>query len=206
MNLSYEQLKNLVEIITEKSLIDYILPIGNLLVSIALIILSCYVFIKTPKQTAKSKIHEKEVELLYKAFECFCNFSDAVGLYISNKKRKYRRLSDPSSKPLENNFHKNESISSEKVHLAFSEQKMASNILQSIGSNEAKDLIDNYKNEVVKLRNLVMDFEGSTGPYQLQTYKVLLESIEKIDIEVNRLSKLVLDKINISKNSILEKI
>ena len=206
MNLSYEQLKTLAEIITEKSLIDYILPAGNLLISLALVILSCYIFIKTPKQTAKSKIHEKEVDLLYKAFESFCNFSDAVGLYISHKKIKYGRLSDPSSKPLEKNFYKTEAVSSEKAHQSFSEQKMASNILQSIGSNKANYLIDNYKNEFVKLRTLVINFEESTGPHQLHTYKNLLESIEKIDTEVDRLTNLILDEINTSKNTILVKI
>lgn len=83
---------------------------------------------------------------------------------------------------------------------------MASNILRSIGSNKANNLIDNYKNEFVKLRTLVINFEESTGPHQIHTYKILLESIEKIDDEVDRLTNLILDEINTSKNIIIGKI
>lgn len=83
---------------------------------------------------------------------------------------------------------------------------MASNILRSIGSNKANNLIDNYKNEFVKLRTLVINFEESTGPHQIHAYKILLESIEKIDDEVDRLTNLILDEINTSKNIIIGKI
>lgn len=206
MEITYEQIKEVTEIITKKDFFDYVISIGSLLSSVVVIFLSYYIFFKTPNQTARSKVYEKEVDLLYKAFDSFCLFADAVGLYASNKKRKYDTLSDPNSKPLEASFSKKEIESSENVYPAFKEQNMASSLLQSIGALEPKKCVDRYKEKTVELRKIIFDFENTSDNPDLKKYKELASKIELIKGELDSIKYCFFDKIRDFKEKIKKQI
>lgn len=206
MEINFEQIKELTEIVTSKDWVDYVTSIGSLISSVVIILLTCYIFFKTPNQTARSKIYEKEVELLYKAFDCFCLFSDAVGLYASNKHRKYKTLSDPGSKPLEGSFSDKEKESSEKVYPAFKEQNMASSLLLSIGAFEPKKCVDSYKEKTVELRKLIIDFETSDENQNTEKCKEISGQIEKIRKELDTIKNCFFNKIRDFKDEIKKQI
>ncbi|WP_447881760.1 hypothetical protein [Serratia fonticola] len=206
MEITYEQIKEVAEIITKKDFFDYVISIGSLLSSVMVIFLSYYIFFKTPNQIARSKVYEKEVDLLYKAFDSFCIFADAVGLYASNKKRKYDTLSDPNSKPLEASFSIKESESSENVYSAFKEQNMASSLLQSIGALEPKKCVDSYKEKTVELRKIIINFENTSDNPDLTKYKELASKIELIRGELDSIKYCFFDKIRDFKEKIKKQI
>ncbi|MFM1335944.1 hypothetical protein WFO66_17770 [Yersinia enterocolitica] len=206
MEITFEQIKELTEIVTSKDWVDYVTSIGSLISSVAIILLTCYIFFKTPNQTARSKVYEKEVDLLYKASDCFYLFSDAVGLYVSNKSRKYNNLSDSNNKPLEESFSKNEHESSENVYPAFKEQNMASSLLQSIGALEPKKCVDSYKDKTVELRRLIINFETNSESPDLQNHKEIASKIEIIRGELDSIKNCFFDKIRDFKEEIKKQI
>lgn len=206
MDITFEQIKELTEIVTNKDWVDYVTSIGSLISSVVIILLTCYIFFKTPNQTARSKVYEKEVDLLYKAFDCFCLFSDAVGLYASNKSRKYKTLSNPRNKPLEDSFSQKEKESSENVYPAFKEQNMASSLLHSIGALEPKKCVDSYKKKTVELRALVINFENNSENPAPENCKKIAEDIEKIRGELDIIKTCFFDKIRNFKDEIKKKI
>jgi hypothetical protein len=179
MDITFGQLKEIAEVITQKDAIDYTISIGSLISSVAVILLSFYIFFKTPNQTARSKVYEKEVDLLYKAFDCFCLFSDTVGLYASNKYRKFKALGNVDSEPLDQSFPDKEKESSEDVYAAFKQYNMASNILQSIGALEPKKHADNYKIKTVELRELIIEFQENPEEKSISEYNKIANDIKK---------------------------
>ncbi len=206
MEITFEQIKELTEIVTSKDWVDYVSSIGSLISSVAIILLTCYIFFKTPNQTARSKVYEKEVDLLYKAFDCFCLFSDAVGLYASNKNRKYKTLSNPENKPLEEGFIIKEKQSSEDVYPAFKEQNMASSLLHSIGALEPKKCVDSYKGKTVELRKLIIDFETSHENPDTEKCKEISDKIEIIRAELDTIKNCFFNKIREFKDEIKKQI
>lgn len=162
MNLTYEQVLTLVTKATEKGTYDYLLLIFNFVLSLALILVSIHVFIKTPKQNKIIKIQEKEIELLYKAFDHFFIFSDAVSLFISNKERKFQKVFNQEN--IEKSFLIKETESSERVYAAFKDMNMASHILRSIGDKTTEQKIDIYKTKAVNLRGIIFSFEKKDCP------------------------------------------
>lgn len=206
MEITFDQIKELTEIVTSKDWVDYVTSIGSLISSLAIIILTCYIFFKTPNQTARSKVYEKEVELLYKAFDCFCLFSDAVGLYASNKHRKYKTLSAPDNKPLEESFSDKEKQSSEKVYPAFKEQNMASSLLHSIGALEPKKCVDSYKEKTVELRKLIIDFETRNENLNTEKCKEISDKIGIIRKELDMIKNCFFNKIRDFKDEIKKQI
>ncbi|KAF6638571.1 hypothetical protein HFD95_04160 [Pantoea sp. EKM10T] len=206
MEITFDQIKELTEIVNSKDWVDYVTSIGSLISSLAIIILTCYIFFKTPNQTARSKVYEKEVDLLYKAFDCFCLFSDAVGLYASNKHRKYKTLSDPDNKPLEESFSDKEKQSSENVYPAFKEQNMASSLLHSIGALEPKKCVDSYKEKTVELRKLIIDFERSNEKTNTEKCKGISDKIGVIRNELDTIKDCFFNKIRDFKDEIKKQI
>lgn len=206
MDINFEQMKALVEMVTKKDWVDYITSIGSLISSLAIILLTCYIFFKTPNQAARGKIYEKEVDLLYKAFDYFCLFADAVGLYTSNKNRKYKKLSTPDNKPLEESFSQKEKDSSENVYITFKEQNMASSLLHSIGAFECKKWVDSYKEETVKLRKLIIEFETDSHLLDSKKYKDMAANIEEIRIELDNIKSNFFEEIRKFKEEIKKKI
>lgn len=206
MEISFEQVKQLAEIVTQKDWLDYLSSIGSLVSSLAVILLTCYIFFKTPNQTARGKIYEKEVDLLYRAFDSFCIFSDAVGLYASNKHRKYKTLSKPTNKPLEESFKDKEKESSENVYSTFKDQNMASSLLHSIGALEPKKCVDSYKAKTVELRKMIFDFEQSNANPSYEVCKEISDKIEKIRNELDTIKSCFFDKITDFKDEIKKQI
>jgi hypothetical protein len=206
MEITFDQIKELTEIVTSKDWVDYLTSIGSLISSLAIIILTFYIFFKTPNQTARSKVYEKEVDLLYKAFDCFCLFSDAVGLYASNKHRKYKILSNPDNKPLEESFSDKEKQSSEKVYPAFKEQNMASSLLHSIGALEPKKCVDSYKEKTVELRKFIIDFETSNESINTEKCKEISDKIGIMRNELDMIKDCFFNKIRDFKDEIKKQI
>lgn len=206
MEITFDQIKELTEIVTNKDWVDYVTSIGSLISSVAIIFLTCYIFLKTPNQTARSKVYEKEVDLLYKAFDYFCLFSDAVGLYASNKHRKYKTLSDPDNKPLEESFSDKEKQSSEKVYPAFKEQNMASSLLHSIGALEPKKYVDSYKEKTVELRKIIIEFERSNKNPNTEKCKEISDKIGIIRNELDTIKNCFFNKIRDFKDEIKKQI
>jgi len=206
MEITYEQIKELAEIVTSKDWVDYVTSIGSLINSVVIILLTCYIFFRTPNQTARSKVYEKEVDLLYKAFDSFCLFCDAVGLYASNKNRKYEKLSDPRNKPLEESFTIKEQESSDNVYPAFKEQNMASSLLHSIGALEPKKCVDSYKKKTVELRNFLFDIETSSEKPDSEKCKQIANEINKIRSELDTIKSCFFDKIREFKEEIKKQI
>lgn len=206
MEITFDQIKELTEIVTSKDWVDYMTSIGSLISSVAIIFLTGYIFFKTPNQTARSKVYEKEVDLLYKAFDYFCLFSDAVGLYASNKHRKYKKLSDPDNKPLEESFSDKEKQSSEKVYPAFKEQNMASSLLHSIGALEPKKYVDSYKEKTVELRKLIIEFERSNKNPNTEKCKEISYKIGMIRNELDSIKNCFFNKIRDFKDEIKKQI
>ncbi|MNG68652.1 hypothetical protein D3C79_269880 [compost metagenome] len=206
MEITFDQLKELTEIVTSKGWLDYVTSIGSLISPVAIILLTCYIFFKTPNQTARSKVYEKEVDLLYKAFDCFCLFSDAVGLYASNKSRKYKTLSNPDNNPSEEGFSNKEKQSAENVYPAFKEQNMASSLLHSIGALEPKKCVDSYKGKTVELRKLIIDFEKNHENPDTEKCKEISDQIEKIRNELDTIKNCFFNKIREFKEEIKKQI
>ncbi|MFJ5433996.1 hypothetical protein ACIPSR_10540 [Pectobacterium sp. CHL-2024] len=206
MEITFEQIKELTEIVTNKDWVDYVTSIGSLISSVAIIFLTCYIFFKTPNQTARSKVYEKEVNLLYKAFDCFFLFSDAVGLYASNKHRKYKALSSPDNNTLEESFRDKEKESSENVYPVFKEQNMASSILHSIGALEPKKCVDSYKEKTVELRKLIINFETNHENPDSEKCKEISDKIEKIRDELDAIKNCFFNKIRDFKDEIKKQI
>lgn len=206
MEITFDQIKELTEIFTSKDWVDYVTSIGNLISSMAIVLLTFYIFFKTPNQTARSKVYEKEVELLYRAFDYFCLFSDAVGLYASNKHRKYKTLRDLGSPPLEESFVNKEKESSENVYPAFKEQNMASSLLHSIGALEPKKCVDSYKEKAVELRKIIINFERIHKNPNTEKCREISDEIEKIRSELDKIKNCFLNKIREFKDEIKKQI
>jgi len=206
MEITFDQIKELTEIFTSKDWVDYVTSIGNLISSMAIALLTFYIFFKTPNQTARSKVYEKEVELLYRAFDYFCLFSDAVGLYASNKHRKYKTLRDLGSPPLEEGFVNKEKESSENVYPAFKEQNMASSLLHSIGALEPKKCVDSYKEKAVELRKIIINFERIHKNPNTEKCREISDEIEKIRSELDKIKNCFLNKIREFKDEIKKQI
>lgn len=206
MEITFDQIKELTEIFTSKDWVDYVTSIGNLISSMAIALLTFYIFFKTPNQTARSKVYEKEVELLYRAFDYFCLFSDAVGLYASNKHRKYKTLRDLGSPPLEESFVNKEKESSENVYPAFKEQNMASSLLHSIGALEPKKCVDSYKEKAVELRKIIINFERIHKNPNTEKCREISDEIEKIRSELDKIKNCFLNKIREFKDEIKKQI
>lgn len=46
MEITFDQIKELTEIVTSKDWVDYVTSIGSLISSVAIILLTCYIFLK----------------------------------------------------------------------------------------------------------------------------------------------------------------
>lgn len=191
MNIDYEKIQQLVLAATEKDLLDYVVQISNILATVAIGFITWKIFINTPKQNKIIKIQEKEIELLYRAFEHFHNFSDTVSLYISNKNRKYYKLSKQEN--LEASFSEKDSISTEAVYTSFKEYTLASHILRSIGDKNTENLIDIYKTKAVEIRTDIYDFENNYNENELKNF---IDNLSKKRNELDKLKDQCFDSIS----------
>lgn len=191
MDLSYEQILEIVAKATDKNWYDYTFLFLNFILSIGLIYVSIHIFIKTPKQNKLIKIQEKEIELLYKAFDHFFIFSDAISLFISNKVRKLQKLHKKES--IEESFTQKELLSSEKVYATFNDMNMASQILRSIGDKTTEQKMDIFKTKAVELRTKIYAFEKRNSP--LNEIDSLLKELRKRRAELDKLKNGCFDSI-----------
>ncbi|WP_159565431.1 hypothetical protein [Budvicia diplopodorum] len=202
MNITYEQISELIKLSSSKDWIDYISAIAGIFTSLFFVFFGYYTFIQAPKQLVKSKVNEKEVEMLYKAFEHLFIFSDAVGLYISNKERKYKKLSSNSVVELESSFAEKDRESSEGVYASFRDYNMAASIFRSIGATKIKDDIDMLKTKVVEFRNFIYDIENVAAKQSKEEYEELSENILKKRNEIDKIKNNCFDGIRDYKNKL----
>lgn len=189
MDISFEQLQYLILEITKKDIFYYINLITNFIGSILILAISIYFFIKKPNQMAKIRIYEKEIELLYEAFNHFCKFSDKVGLFTSNKYRKFLYLSKPNELSLDSNFEVNEIKSTEEVYDSFSDENKASGILISIGANNLANTVKEYRKTTVDLRMLIISFEEKTKNKDKSDYDNICIVISKKRDDLNKIKE-----------------
>lgn len=157
MELNYNQIQDLIILATSKNWYDYLSLIFNVLISLCAIILTYAVFLKTPKQNRRLKIQEKEIELLYLAFDNFQIFTDTINLYLSNKHRRYSKLQN--KKQLEDTFLEKDKASTEKVYNSFVNFNLAVDILRSIGDIETARQVQDYKELAVESRSYIFSYE-----------------------------------------------
>lgn len=194
MIFPFDEIKKLIYIFQEKDIFDYMGLLINAATPISIFWLGYYTFNKTPQQLAKSKIKEKEVEMLYKAFDSFFNFSDAIGLFISNKERKFKK--NIHGYPLEASFEKKETDSSEAVYLSFRDYNLASHILRAIGDKETEDKIDIFKTKAVELRKLIIDFELSAKASDVNEIDIICRDISIKRSELDKIKDECFDQIS----------
>ncbi|UNP87542.1 hypothetical protein MNZ22_11935 [Aeromonas encheleia] len=195
MNLTYEQIELLVNTAAKKDIIDIIIAFGNIIPALLVGLFSYYAFIQTPRQLAKSKIKEKEVEMLYKAFDNFFIFSDAIGLFISNKERKYKKLLTGHN--LEPSFSEKEKASSDAVYASFSNYHLASHILRAIGNRDTEAQVDIYKTKAIEIRELILDFENNNEKAKDSSeYEAIHSEISKRRNELDKIKDHCFDLIS----------
>lgn len=198
MDLSYEQILEIVAKATDKNWYDYTFLFSNFILSIGLIYVSIHIFIKTPKQNKLIKIQEKEIELLYKAFDHFFVFSDAVSLFISNKERKFQK--QHNNENIEESFLQKEIQSSEKVYATFNDMNMASQILRSIGDKTTEQKVNIFETKAVDLRTKIYAFEKRD--YSLSEIDNFLIELRKGRSELDKLKDGCFDSIANYKESL----
>lgn len=188
MNISYEQLEKLIQLATSKDYLDVLAQLANIATTLGIVIITWIIFIYTPKQNRLVKIQEKEIEMLYRAFDSFHNFVDAFGLYISNKHRKYKKIKENKGE-LEESFSDKEKKSSDAVYLSFRDYTLASHILRSIGDKRTEYLVDIYKKTAVEARAFIYRFEFEEDLNSLDDIK-LTKFIDEINLYREVLDKL----------------
>lgn len=198
-NLTFDEIKSLIELITNKGLLDYISLSFNLLTSVAIVFITWYMFVKTPKQNKVIKIQEKEIELLYSAFDNFFIFSDAISLYISNKERKLKKLA--LNEIIQEPFIIKENISSDNVYSSFSKFFLAKHTLQAIGDIKTINLFDNYRSKSVFLRENIYKFEKINNP-TIEQYKEIISTIESERKEIEKIKVMSFKSISQFKDSL----
>lgn len=193
MDFNLEQAKDLISHATNKDYFDYTIQLANIATPIILMFVTWGIFIKTPKQNKIIVINEKEIEMLYKAFENFHIFSDAISLYISNKKRKHQNELD--GKNLEVSFTQKETESSNAVYESFRNYTLAISILRSIGDKNTESFINKYHEKAKSLRTSIYDFELNKG-YDKNELKTFVNDIVGFRKELETLKEKCFDSIS----------
>ncbi|WP_429212490.1 hypothetical protein [Aeromonas veronii] len=195
MDISYEQLEYIINLATDKDWVDISIAICNIAAPLFVGLFSYYAFIQSPRQLARSKIKEKEVEMLYKAFDHFFIFSDTIGLFVSNKERKYKKLL--TQQVIEDSFLEKEKSSSEAVYSAFQSGHLASHILRAIGDKNTEAQIDIYMTKVVEFRSYLFELENSLLNKETKVdYKIIHCEISKRRAELDTIKDCCFDMIS----------
>lgn len=201
MDLSYEQLESIIKLATDKDWLDISIATFNIATPLFVGLFSYYAFIQSPRQLARSKIKEKEVEMLYKAFDHFFIFADAIGLFVSNKERKYKKLLEKQA--LEESFCEKEKVSSEAVYATFQSCHLASHILRAIGDKDTEAQVDIYRTKCIEFRAFIFDLERcDVSGKSCAEYEVIHRNISKRRIELDAIKDHCFDKISCFKEKL----
>lgn len=144
--LSFEQVKELIEIATAKGFFDYI----SIALPLVAVLVTYFIFKKHAVQIINEKVIEKEVEKLYEAVECFFDYSDAVGLYFSMYEKKIGIILGGQN--IDSTFNDKLVIATDAVYDNFRQVKKSSFLLRALGEKGVAIKIDSYWEQTVHIR------------------------------------------------------
>lgn len=162
-SLTYDQLKELVELATTHSAFDYLSIVLSSVVTLLAVGMSYFFFKKHAVQVTNEKVIEKDVEKLYEAVDCIFRYSDSVGLYLSLKEKQYAWIVDGQAIRLTTDFLDKVEKAQETMYVQFSCIHKASFILRALGENETSHLIDSYREGSVALRKEFYSLDSELG-------------------------------------------
>lgn len=149
-HLSFEQMKELIAIATDKGTFDYYSIGVSSLVTLIAVGMSYFFFSKHAVQVINEKVIEKEVEKLYEAVDSFFKFSDAAGLSFSLHEKMFGMLVAKKTPP--DDFMDKFDAALNGVFDNIREIRKASFLLRALGENDVAIEIDTYREEAIKLR------------------------------------------------------
>lgn len=162
--LYFEQLKALLEILTNKTWIDYIPIILSSAAPLLAVGMSYYFFNKQSVHVMNEKIIEKEVEKLYEAADSFFDYSDSINLFFSMMEKRLSIAKSQGSMP--EIFVKQCEDATNAVFDQFKSVHKAAFLLRTLDEEATAEEIERFINETVDLRKSVLDIsrwqEGKT--------------------------------------------
>ncbi|BBB31495.1 hypothetical protein [Neptunomonas japonica] len=168
--LTYEQLKEIVSIASEKGLFDIVTVAAPSVVALFAVWVSYLTVKRHSVHVTNEKVIEKDVEKLYEAADCFFEYSDAVGLFFSMQEKRFRRVIalDPDD---EGFAHKvNEATGA--VYSNFSKIHKTSFLLKALGQKEVADLVDAYRSQSIILRKSVYELSQAPSEEAIKSFLV----------------------------------
>lgn len=156
-DLTYENMKQLVEIATGKGTFDYLSIVLSSVVTLIAVGMSYFFFQNHAKQVTNEKVIEKEVEKLYEAVDCLFEFSNAADLYLSMKEKSLNRRI--SGIPIDGDFKDKVENATEEVFKNFRHVHKSSFILRALGESEASAKVDMYRSCMISFRKDIYKIE-----------------------------------------------
>jgi|WetSurMetagenome_2_1015567.scaffolds.fasta_scaffold05049_8 hypothetical protein len=148
--LSFEQIKELIEIATAKGIFDYF----SMALPIIAVLVTYLIFKKHAVQIINEKVIEKEVEKLYEAVDGFFEYSDAVGLSFSMYEKKIGIIL--GGKSIDSTFDEKFKSATNAVYDNFRQVQKSSFLLRALGEIEVAMKIDSYWEQTVLLRKALL--------------------------------------------------
>ena len=176
--LSFDQIKQLISLATEPGFIGLMAALSSLLA-----VLLGFVAIYKAAHIMHEKVIENEVGLLFEAFNCFFEYTDAIGLYFSMTKKEIDLIANnkrPGQELIEDVRNASRSV--------YSKQRDAlktSFLLRMLGQGEAAHKVDTYKNRANDLRKMLKRLLNEY--YENNEMNKLLEHREYFESESNAL-------------------
>lgn len=154
-DLTSEDIKNIIELVKEKSWLDYLALYAPSVVALSSIVLTGYMFKNQNKKNINESLVRDDIVRLYKAADYFFEFSDAAGLFLSIKKYHYHRIAN--NKPVDDEFKQRLNVNSKALADSFAKLHRATFMLSSLGFKNLADKLENHSKKVVKLRAKTFD-------------------------------------------------
>lgn len=150
IDLTTEEIKSIIELVKEKTWLDYLVLYAPSTVALASLALTGYMFNNQNKKNINEALVRDDIARLYQAADHFFEFSDAAGLFISIKKYHYHRIAN--DKPIDEEFEERLKTNSKALAESFSKLHQSTFMLSSLGFKDLADKIEKHSRKVVLLR------------------------------------------------------
>lgn len=169
-DLTIEEVKSIIELVKDKSWLDYLALCAPSVVALGSIVLTGYMFKNQNKKNINESLVRDDIARLYQAADHFFEFSDAAGSFVSYKKYHYQRISRGST--IDEDFLEGLKLKSKLLANSFTNLHQATFMLSSLGFKELADKLEAHRERVVSLRSKTFAIEEKLTKGQVSTLQV----------------------------------
>ncbi|OBT07561.1 MULTISPECIES: hypothetical protein [Vibrio] len=156
-DLTTEDIKSIIELVKEKSWLDYLVLYAPSVIALSSIALTGYMFKNQNKKNINESLVRDDIARLYQAADHFFEFSDAAGSFISYKKYHYQRIA--RGYDIDEGFLEGLKLKSKVLADSFTNLHQATFMLSSLGFKELADKLEAHRERVVALRSKTFSIE-----------------------------------------------